>query len=102
MKRFGWALAIVVVLAGQSVGLGQRKMDVALGEMDGWQATQLIKADARTSDIPIIALTAHATQGDREVCLAAGMDDSLSKPVRTEDLSAMLQHWSGKIRSQAA
>ena len=35
-------------------------MDVALGEMDGWQATQLIKADARTSDIPIIALTAHS------------------------------------------
>ncbi|MBS0441191.1 MAG: EAL domain-containing protein [Proteobacteria bacterium] len=55
-------------------------MDVALGEMDGWQATQLIKADARTSDIPIIALTAHALASDREKSVEVGCADFDTKP----------------------
>lgn len=66
-------------------------MDVALGEMDGWQATQLIKADARTSDIPIIALTAHALASDREKSVEVGCADFDTKPV---DLARLL----GKIQ----
>ena len=50
-------------------------MDVALGEMDGWQATRLIKADVRTSKIPIIALTAHALASDREKSVEVGCAD---------------------------
>src|SRR6195952_1831995 len=66
-------------------------MDVALGEMDGWQATRLIKSDARTSNIPIIALTAHALASDREKSVAVGCADFDTKPV---DLTRLL----GKIQ----
>lgn len=65
-------------------------MDVALGEMDGWQATRLIKADRRTSGIPIIALTAHALASDREKSVEVGCADFDTKPV---DLTRLL----GKI-----
>jgi CheY-like chemotaxis protein len=65
-------------------------MDVALGEMDGWQATRLIKADVRTLNIPIIALTAHALASDREKSIEVGCADFDTKPV---DLQRLL----GKI-----
>lgn len=65
-------------------------MDVALGEMDGWQATRLIKADARTTNIPIIALTAHALASDQQKSVEMGCADFDTKPV---DLTRLL----GKI-----
>jgi glycine C-acetyltransferase len=65
-------------------------MDVALGEMDGWQATRLVKADNRTSHIPIIALTAHALASDRDKSVEVGCADFDTKPV---DLARLL----GKI-----
>jgi CheY-like chemotaxis protein len=67
-------------------------MDVALGEMDGWQATRLIKAHAATSAIPIIALTAHALASDRTRSVEVGCSDFDTKPV---DMRRLL----GKIRS---
>ena len=66
-------------------------MDVALGAMDGWQATRLIKADVRTSNIPIIALTAHALASDQEKSVEVGCADFDTKPV---DLIRLL----GKIQ----
>ena len=67
-------------------------MDVALGEMDGWEATQLIKARPSTTHIPIIALTAHALASDRQKSIDVGCADFDTKPI---DLPRLLE----KIRS---
>jgi two-component system cell cycle response regulator DivK len=56
-------------------------MDMSLPVMDGWEATRRVKADAATSSIPVIALTAHALVQDREKAMAAGCDDFDTKPV---------------------
>ncbi len=56
-------------------------MDVALGEMDGWEATQLIKANRVTAEIPIIALTAHALASDRQRSIEVGCVDFDTKPI---------------------
>ena len=61
-------------------------MDVALGEMDGWEATAAIKADPATAHIPIIALTAHALQSDRLKSIEAGCVDFETKPVSLSQL----------------
>jgi two-component system, cell cycle response regulator DivK len=56
-------------------------MDVALGAMDGWEATELIKASPQTSHVPIIALTAHALASDRQKSVTVGCADFDTKPV---------------------
>jgi len=61
-------------------------MDMSLPLLDGWEATRRIKADDRTKAIPVIALTAHAMDSDRERALAAGCDDFDTKPVDLERL----------------
>lgn len=61
-------------------------MDISLPEMDGWEATRRIKAEAATRSIPVIALTAHAMSGDRERSLEAGCDDFDTKPVEFDRL----------------
>jgi CheY-like chemotaxis protein len=56
-------------------------MDMSLPVMDGWEATRTIKADATTKAIPVIALTAHAMESDREQAMQAGCDDFDTKPI---------------------
>jgi len=74
-------------------------MDVQMPEMDGLEATRQIRERQKNPgqpghfkpDIAIVAMTANAMQGDREQCLAAGMDDYIAKPIRAEELADALR-----------
>jgi signal transduction histidine kinase len=68
-------------------------MDCRLPIIDGYEATRQIRQLPGCADMPIIALTANALQGDREACLSAGMNDYLAKPFKRTDLQQILQRW---------
>ncbi|MCX7080515.1 MAG: ATP-binding protein [Pseudomonas sp.] len=68
-------------------------MDCRLPLIDGYEATRQIRQLPGCADLPIIALTANALQGDREACLDAGMNDYLAKPFKRTDLQQILQRW---------
>ena len=109
LKKFGLA-ADTVANGAEAVHVLERVpydlvlMDVQMPEMDGLQATARIR-DPRSAvldhDVPIVAMTAHAMQGDREQCLAAGMDDYVAKPVEPRALAEVLARWLGPDTTDA-
>jgi PAS domain S-box-containing protein len=99
-KRLGYRMDVVAngleaVRAVQSASYDLILMDCHMPEMDGYDATRLIRAltDAKAATIPIIALTANAMPGDRERCLEAGMNDYVSKPLNREELASAIERW---------
>jgi len=69
-------------------------MDCQMPVMDGYEATlEIRKLEPPIRDLPVIALTASAMDGDRDRCLAAGMDDFISKPVTADAVAAVLERW---------
>ena len=108
INKLGYALHIVsngqeavqaveAAVARQVNAYAAVLMDCQMPILDGFEATALIRKGERDNGqhIPIIAMTANAMQGDRERCLAAGMDDYLSKPIKPEQLRSLLEQWAG-------
>lgn len=71
-------------------------MDLSLPGVDGWQATRILKADERTKDVPVIAVTGHALAGAPERAAEAGCDGFLTKPCLPEDLLREIQRMLGR------
>jgi CheY-like chemotaxis protein len=76
-------------------------MDMAMPVLDGWAATRLLKADAGTRHIPVLALTAHAMPADRQIALEAGCDGYLMKPVQPRLVLAEVMRWLGAAHPAA-
>jgi len=68
-------------------------MDCQMPVMDGYEATRAIRNNPEWQNLPVIAVTANVMQGDREDCLASGMNDYITKPYRREDLKAVIRRW---------
>lgn len=106
LKQLGYSYHVVENGVEALEALKNRSFDLILMDcqmpvMDGYQATQEIRRlpDQRVSKLPIIAVTANAIQGDREKCLAAGMDDYLAKPVKSLLLEETLEKWMNLSKS---
>lgn len=103
LKKLGYNCCVVAtgreaVAAVQKENYAMVLMDCQMPDMDGLEATKEIrKAEALTGrHVSVVGLTAHAMGGDREKCIAAGMDDYLSKPASLEQLSQCLRKWASK------
>ncbi len=100
LTKLGYNVDVVAngleaVTAIQNVPYDLVLMDCQMPEMDGFEATrQIRKKQGEGARIPIIALTANAMEGDKERCLASGMDDYLTKPINLVKLKETLAHWS--------
>ncbi|HNN12712.1 MAG TPA: response regulator [Anaerolineales bacterium] len=85
----------VDILAAEPDAFSLVMMDLSMPDMDGFTATQLIREREKGTGhhVPIIAVTAYAVPGSREMCLGAGMDDFFSKPLMLVDVGDMLAKW---------
>jgi CheY-like chemotaxis protein len=101
----GWEVLEALKLASYDIIL----MDCQMPEMDGYEATRAVRQQEQSLECPcpwnapiyIVAMTAHAVMGDREKCLAAGMDDYVSKPVRAAELQAALERGKAAVQNGA-
>lgn len=91
----GYSVATASDATEALVAIGQERprlilMDLQMPGIDGFELTRMLKANAKTADIPIIAVTSFAMAGDRERALAAGCDDHVAKPIDTRTLPQLL------------
>jgi PAS domain S-box-containing protein len=109
LKKLGYtrvdavANGVEALQALRQMSYGAVLMDIQMPEMDGLEAVRRIRtpgSGVRNSDIPVIALTAHAMLGDREKYIAAGMNDYISKPIEREHLRAVLQRCHFQVRME--
>jgi CheY-like chemotaxis protein len=79
-------------------------MDLQMPELDGFEATAAIREDEKNTGkhMPIVAVTAHAMKGDRERCLAAGMDGYIAKPIQSKELYAEIERVTGTLARESA
>ena len=102
LKRRGYHV-VVAADGEQGVAMAQTEapdlilMDMSLPVLDGWEATRRLKSLPQTGSIPVIALTAHAMQGDREKALEAGCDDYDTKPIQLPRLLGKIITLLGKL-----
>ncbi|MBL9215244.1 MAG: response regulator [Opitutaceae bacterium] len=106
LEKRGYTLAIAVdgaagVAMAKSEAPDLILMDMSLPVIDGWDATKQIKADPATAKVPIIALTAHAMDSDRQKALAAGCDDFDTKPVELARLLVKIEELLKKFPPKA-
>jgi CheY-like chemotaxis protein len=106
LEKRGYSMTIAVD-GGQGVALAQSGlpdlilMDMSLPVLDGWEATKQLKADPATAGIPVIALTAHAMDSDRQKAIAAGCDDFDTKPVELARLLGKIEELLKKFPPKA-
>lgn len=100
LKKIGFAVQVAnngreAVEAVKEGAFSVILMDCQMPEMDGFEATEVIRQweETRKERIPIIAMTANAMQGDKEKCLAVGMDDYISKPINPKQLQEVIYKW---------
>jgi CheY-like chemotaxis protein len=98
LERDGFGV-IIVTTAEEALATVHREkpdlilMDIQLPGMDGLEATRILKSNPGTAEIPIVAITAHAMQGDEERIIAAGCEGYIPKPINTWKLGAMLSRY---------
>jgi two-component system cell cycle response regulator DivK len=98
LQRFGYEI-LEAPDGEQGVKLAVEKipdlilMDIMMPKMDGLEATRIIKADTKTKNIPIIALTSYAMKGDREKTIEAGCDGYIAKPIDIKEVLKAIEHF---------
>ena len=108
LQKLGYAADAVVNGKDAVDALEKRNYDLVLMDgqmpsMDGFEATAIVRSrEGKSRHTPICALTANAMEGDRERCLAAGMDDYISKPVALDKLQRAVNRWILRVEEPAA
>ena len=107
LRRWGFVVPATPASGEEAIATALRLqpdlilMDNTIPIIDGWEATQILKNDPTTRDIPIIALTAHALASDREKAMEVGCDGYLAKPCEPRAVVAEVQRFIGKVDARA-